>query len=225
MFRKFPLLLLLLALALVQAQTPTTARFASVFDNPQVAVYSLDLQPRARAAAFQGTHDVLWVALNDASVTFVRRDQSNAADLNTGDVRFFPEFQLASVTNGGTASAKGVLIEIKARGGVPSCGCSAAVERSVCGCGGGHLPPLWALGFGSITLGGTTLRAGQSFLGSSFRDDMLLVAVTDVELKDDAASEASEIRLAPGEVRWLPAAAHQFRNVATQPARFVTVEF
>ena len=224
MFRKFPLLLILIAL-LLQAQTPATARFSSVFENPQVAVYSLELAPHTRAAAFQGTHDVIWVALNDGSVTFAGRERSNTVDLNSGDVRFFPGFQLASLANGGTANAKGVLVEIKSRGGVPNCGCNAEVERSICGCGGGHLPALWALGFGSITLGGTTLKAGQSFLGSSFRDDMLLVAVTDVVLKDDAASESTEIRLASGEARWLPAAAHQFRNLGTQPARFVTVEF
>lgn len=225
MFRKFPLLLLLLEITLLQAQTPAPARFTSVFENSHVAVYSLDLAPRTRAAVFQGTHDVIWLELNDASVTFAGRDHSSTADLSTGDVRFFPEFQLASMANAATANAKGVLIEIKSRGGTLNCGCSAAVERSVCGCGGGHLPELWALGLGGITLGGTTLRAGQSFLGSSVRDDMLLVAVTALDLKDEAASDASEIRLAAGEARWLPAAAHQFRNLGAQPARFVTVEF
>jgi hypothetical protein len=224
MLRKFPAGLLLSAIALV-AQLPNEARFTPVFENSQVAVYSLELPARHRASAFQGTHDVIWLALNDATVSFAGRDRSSAAELKTGDVRFFPEFQLASVSNTGGVAAKGVLIEIKARGDMPACGCSAAVERSVCGCGGGHLPALWALGFGKITLGGTTLRAGQSFLGSSYRDDMLLVAVTDLDLKDDAASQAAEIRLAAGEAKWIPAGAHQFRNVASEGARFVTVEF
>jgi hypothetical protein len=225
MFRKFSLGLLLGALAL-SAQTPNEGRFTLVLENSQVAVYSLELPARNRVAAFQGTHDVVWLALNDANVSFAGRDRSTAVDLKTGDARFFPEFQLASVSNGGGVTAKGVLIEIKARGEMPACGCSAAIERSVCGCAGGaHLPALWALGFGKITLGGTTLRAGQAFLGSSYRDDMLLVAVTDLDLKDDAAPQATEIRLAAGEARWLPAAAHQFRNLAGEGARFVTVEF
>jgi hypothetical protein len=226
MLRKFPLGLLLGAIALA-AQLPNEARFTPVFENSQVAVYSLELPARNRATAFQGTHDVIWLALNDATVSFAGRDRSSAADLKTGDVRFFPEFQLASLANGGAIAAKGVLIEIKARGEMPACGCVAAVERSVCGCGGGggHLPALWALGFGKITLGGTTLRAGQSFLGSSYRDDMLLVAVTDLDLKDDVAPQAPGIRLSAGEARWIPAGPHQFRNVASEGARFVTVEF
>jgi hypothetical protein len=225
MFRKFSLGLLLGAIALV-AQAPNESRFTLVLENPQVAVYSLELPARNRAAVFQGTHDVVWLALNDAALSFSAHDRSTAVDFKTGDVRFFPEFQLASVTNGGGVTAKGVLIEIKSRGEMPACGCSAAVERSVCGCGGGgHLPALWALGFGKITLGGTTLRAGQSFVGSSYRDDMLLVAVTDLDLKDDAAPQSVAIRLAAGEAKWIPAGAHQFRNVASEGARFVTVEF
>lgn len=226
MSRKLPLGLLLLGAVVLPAQTATEARFASVLDNPQVAVYSLELPARARAAAFQGTHDVIWLALNDATVIFGGHDRSDTVDLKTGDVRFFPEFRLASVSNGAGASARGVLIEIKPRGDMTACGCSGAVERSVCGCAGsGHLPALWALGFGKITLGGTTLRAGEAFLGPSYRDDMLLVAVSDLDLKDDAAPQPAEIRLAAGEARWLPAAAHQFRNVASAGARFVTVEF
>lgn len=226
MSRKFPLGLLVLGAMALSGQTSTEARFASVFDNPQVAVYSLQLPPRARAAAFQGTHDVIWVALNDAVVTFAGRDHSDSADLKTGDVRFFPEFQLASISNGGPATARGVLIEIKVRGEMPACGCSGDVERSICGCaGGGHLPALWALGFGKITLGGTTLHAGQSFLGSSYRDEMLLVAVSDLDLKDDASPRPAEVRLAAGQARWFPPAAHQFRNLASEAARFVTVEF
>jgi hypothetical protein len=226
MSRKFPLVLLLLAISWLPAQTPTSARFASVFENPRVAVYSLELPPRFRAAVFQGTHDVFWVSLSEAPVTFAGHDRIETVDMVPGDVRFFPEFQLASVANGGGAPAKGILIELKARGGIPACGCIAAVERSVCGCAGGtHLPALWALGFGGVTLGGTTLTAGQAFLGSSYRDDMLLVAINTIDLKDDAASESTAIHLAAGEARWLPAAAHQFRNLAAHPARFMTIEF
>jgi hypothetical protein len=226
MSRKFPIAILLAAAVALLAQTPTEARFNSVFENSQVAVYSIELPARARAAAFQGTHDVIWLALNDAAVTFSGRERSDTAEMRTGDARFFPEFRLATVSNTESPTAKGVLIAIKARGAVPSCGCGAGVERAVCGCAGGaHLPALWALGFGKITLGGTMLNAGQAFLGSSYRDDMLLVAVTDLDLQDDAAVQPSPIHLAAGEARWFPAAAHQFRNVGSRPARFVTVEF
>ena len=226
MFRKFALAFVLLCAGTASAQAPADARFASVFENPQVAVYSIELPPRSRATVFQGTHDVIWVSLGGGSLTFVRRDRSDAVDFKSGDVRFFREFALKSVSNEGTVAARGILIEIKARGEMPACGCSTPIERSVCGCGeGGHLPELWALGFGKITLGGTTLHAGQAFLGSSYRDDMLMVAVSDLDLKDDAAAQPSEIKLAAGETHWFAAGAHQFRNLAADSARFVTVEF
>lgn len=229
MLRRFAFALLLGAMFAgisLRGQTPSEARFVSVFENSQVAVYSLELPARARATVFQGTHDVLWLAMNDAALTFAAHGRSENADLRIGDVRFFPEFRLASVSNAAGAPARGVLIEIKARGQMPTCGCGSDVERAVCGCAGGnHLPALWALGFGGVTLGGTTLGAGQAFLGSSYRDDMLLVAVSDLVLKDDAAAAPAEIRLAAGETRWLPAAAHQFRNIGEASARFVTVEF
>ena len=225
MCRKFWLGLLLGAIAL-WAQPAPEARFTSVLDNPQAAVYSLELPARSRAVVFQGTHDVIWLALNDATIAFSGHDRSTSAELKRGDVRFFSAFQLASLSNAGAVTAKGVLVELKVRGDMPACGCGAAIERSVCGCAGGaHLPALWALGFGKITLGGTTLDARESFLGSSYRDDMLLVAVTDVDLKDDAAAQPAEIRLASGEALWVPAGSHQFRNLASGKARFVTVEF
>ena len=226
MFRKSAGLAAFFCAIVAAAQTPREARFTPVFENAQVAVYSLELPARARATVFQGTHDVMWIALNDSSVRFARHERSDVAELKTGDVRFFPEFQLTAMTIEHGDLAKGILVEVKTRGGMNACGCSAAVERSVCGCNDpGHLPPLWALGFAKITLGGTTLRGGQSFLGSSYRDDMLMIAVSDVALKDDAATQSTEIRLTAGEARWIPAGAHQFRNLSDNAARFVTVEF
>jgi hypothetical protein len=226
MFPKLAAGLLLFCAFAASAQAPAEARFASVFENPQVAVYSIELAPRSHATVFQGTHDVIWIALSGGSLNFARRDRNGAVDLKFGDVRFFREFELKSVSNELTMPARGVLIEIKARGAMPGCGCSTPIERAVCGCGeGGHLPELWALGFGRVTLGGTTLHAGQSFLGSSFRDDMLMVAVSDVDLKDDAAAQPAEIKLAAGETHWFASGAHQFRNLGTDSARFVTIEF
>ena len=226
MFRTPALALVLLCAVIACAQTPPESRFASVFENPQVAVYSIELAPRSHATVFQGTHDVIWLSLHDGPLTFARRDRSQPVDLKSGDVRFFREFELKTVSNERSMPVRGILIEIKQRGAMPSCGCSTPSERAVCGCGeGGHVPELWALGFGKITLGGTTLHGGQAFLGSSFRDDMLMVAVSDLALKDDAAAQPTEVKLAAGEAHWFAAGAHQFRNLATDSARFITVEF
>jgi hypothetical protein len=210
-------------------QARRDVRFENVFENPQVAVFTLELPEHGRAAVYQGTHDVIWLALNDAGVNFVRRDRSVPAVLAAGDVRFFPAFQLTAVSNDKGATARGVLIELKTRGLVSSgCDCGTVTERTVCGCAGAsHLPDLWALALGQVTLGGTTLKAGDGFQGSSFREAMLLVAISDLNLRDAAAAEGNDagIRLAPGQAQWIPAGAHQLRNLGTATAKFLTVEF
>ena len=225
------LLLLIPACALgARAQAATEARFASLFENQDVAAFSLELPARSRATVYQGTHDVIWLALNDGTVNFVRRGKSAGEALATGDVRFFPAFQLSVVSNDQARPARGVLIQLKARGlANGGCGCGAATESAICGCpNAAHLPELWALALGQITLGGTTLRASEGFRGSNHRDNMLMVAITDLELRDDVAAVESPdgaFSLAAGQARWIPAGAHQFRNTGGSTARFLTIEF
>ena len=212
--------------ALALAQSTTEARFTPVFENAEVAVFSLELPERSRATVYQGTHDVIWLALNDASVNFGHREGSDAASLHAGDTRFFSAFRLASISNDrGNPSARGVLIELKTRGLASSgCACGTATERALCGCpGAGHMPELWAFSLGQVTLGGTLLRTGESFQGSSYRNNMLLVAVTALDLRDQAAESA--VRLDAGQARWIPAGPHQFQNLGSAAARFLTVEF
>jgi hypothetical protein len=60
---------------------------------------------------------------------------------------------------------------------------------------------------------------------------MLLVAVTDLDLQDEAkgAVEAESyspaIRLKAGDAAWVAGGHHQFKNVGSTQARFVTLEF
>src|SRR5207302_1482558 len=101
-------------------------------------------------------------------------------------------------------------------------------ERAVCGClGSNRLPPLWALVVGQLTFAGTRLEGGQSFASAARRDDMLLVAVTAVELRDDSAADPehdASYHLSPGESAWIPAGRHRFQNTSDAATRFVTIE-
>jgi len=227
-FRALAIVALAAALA---AQTSREARFETRLENEQIEVYWLDLPARAHARVFQNTHDVIWIALNDGEATFSRslHDDVHSA-FRSGDVRLFTSFQVETVTNPGDTPLHAAVVQFKRRGLVSSgCGCSGEAERAVCGCAGAaHLPSLWALAVGQLTLAGTRLDAGQAFASSARRDDMLLVAVTPLQMRDISAADtenAGDVRLAPGEAVWLKAGRHRFQNTGDSALRFVTIEF
>jgi hypothetical protein len=206
-------------------QAPAT-RFDSLLENKQVSVFSLDLPHGRRASVFQNTHDVIWIALNSARVTMADRNgDTTAISFQSGDARFFPSFRTVSIANDGGDNFRGVLIEMKQRGLASSCDCDGAVEKAVCGCArAAPLPRMWAVGIGSVVLGGTTLAPGESFQRTANRGDTLLVAVTALSLVDEAATGA-RIDLRSGEVRWIQRGVHKFRNTGSAPARYITLEF
>lgn len=218
--------------AIATAQSPREARYRPVLDNAAVAVYDLDLPAGFHAPSLQNEHDVLWIGLNEAGITFRDSDHKEAeVHFRPGDVRFFRSFATEAVLNHGGGTFRGVLLELKSRATAADCRCGGEVERSVCGCGqGSPLPMLWAVALRNITVAGTTLSAGQSLLGTVPRGDTVLVAVTAVALRDDPGSEGDSappavIQLQPGGAVWLAAGLHRLKNVGAADARFVTLEF
>ena len=212
------------------AQSGSEARFQATFENDRASAFILELAPHQHAQIYQFSHDTVWLALSDAAVSFTQNQQtSTKVQFKTGDTRFFASFQAKSVVNDGATNFRAVLVEIKGRGlASGGCGCLGEVEKAVCGCvNSGHLPELWAVGIGQLTLGGTTLPANEGFRAASPRDDMLLVAITDVALRDEAsdAAEPPVTHLKSGEVAWVKEGRHRLRNVGEQVARFVTLEF
>ena len=223
-----PLAVLLLAPLVVWGQGPRDARYRPVFHNDAVAVYRLELPPGFHAPSLQNQHDVVWVALDAATLTFMDSDQrKKAVRFAAGDVRFFRSFTTESLVNDGEATFRGVLVQLNQRTSSGSCPCDSDVEKTVCGCPGGQdLPDLWALALRNVTLAGTTLAAGQGFARGVPRGDMLLIALTAVDLRDetDAARPPAIIQLQAGEAAWIAAGRHRLRNVGNAAARFVTVE-
>jgi len=224
---------LLLSLVIVAAisavpQTLSESRYRLLFDNDYVSAFALELPPRSKAQVYQNTHDVLWVSVADAEIQAVGDEGSSIRlDLRPGDARFFRSFHLNSLVNNAGAATRGVLVELKKRSLTSgACGCGEKVENSVCGCRGqGHLPAYWALGVGTVVIGGTTLEAGQSYLRAARRDDTLLVAVTGLQLRDEALEGSSEIKIGEGDVFWVAEGVHKFRNTGEKAARFVSIEF
>jgi len=215
------------ALFAVSAAAPSHSagvRFEPIFENRQVSVYSLDLPPSHRTNVFQNTHDVFWIALQPGKVTMFDRDgQPSNVTFASGDTRYFAPFHLATAANNSADTFHAILVELKQRGTASSCDCDSVAQRVVCGCDrNSSLPPMWAVALGRIVAGGTTLAPGQAFRRTSERADTLLVAISGLHLFDDAAHIS--ISLTPGQVIWLSAGAHNLRNLAPVPARYVTLE-
>lgn len=221
--------------ALAIAQSSAEGKYQSELENDVVAVYQLDLQPHASAAVFQSAHDTFWLSLNAASVSFARSSSGTLdIEFQPGDTRFLPSFETKLLTNTGNTNFRAVMIALKARGLISDgCSCTGNTGKTVCGCkGAAHLESLWALSLGNVTLAGTTLAAGEAFRSAALRDDMLLVAVTDLELQDEAkpgteseSASGSVIHLRSGDASWIAGGHHQFKNVGSSSARFVTLEF
>jgi hypothetical protein len=222
------LVLLLISDGLAQSGAQ---KYESVFENDVVAVYRLELSAEASIAPVQSSRDSFWVALNDSAVTFSLQQGSAPAQLQAGDVRFFPSFATKLLINSGTALFRGVLIVLKPRALISGdCECTGNTAKAVCGCkGAGHLESLWALNMGSVTLAGTQLSAGEAFRAAAQRDDMLLVAITEIDLEDAVATEADPmnrlVHLKAGDATWIKGGSHRFKNVGSAPAKFVTFEF
>jgi hypothetical protein len=86
------------------------------------------------------------------------------------------------------------------------------------------------LNLGEVTLAGTTLAADEGFRSAAPRDDMLLVAITDLELRDEIgiAGEIGEqptLRLQSGQSVWIKAGRHQWKNTGSKAGKFVSFEF
>lgn len=72
----------------------------------------------------------------------------------------------------------------------------------------------------TIAAGGQTERHTENY-------DRLLVAVSDLKLREEATGQAAaELAMKAGDVQWVPrGATHAVTNVGTGPATFITLEF
>src|SRR6185312_113608 len=222
------LLALLFIAPLATAQTTAAGKFETTFQNDLVVVHGAELRAHQSSPNVESAHDTFWIALNEGTLSFVAGNSAHTdVQFATGDTRFFPSFDVNSVSNVGQSPLGIVLIALKPRALIGNaCDCSGASAKFVCGCKGAtHLEHLWALGLGNVTLAGSMLAAGESFRSAPERDDMLLVAVTNLELQDEALEIDKPITLNAGEATWIRSGRHQFKNIGAAPARFVTVEF
>jgi hypothetical protein len=224
------LLLLLLSFSAV-AQTVSQAKYESTFDNDIVSVYKLDLPSRSSVSAFQSGHDSFWLSLTGATVRFSRQQGSVVAEFKPGDARYFPSFETKLLTNIGNTEFRAVMVTLKPRALVSNgCECTGNTGKTICGCkDASHLESLWAFSMGDVTLAGTSLAPDEAFRAAAVRDDMLLIAIGDIELRDEGGSGSemmpTSMHLKSGDAVWIKGGRHRFRNIGSGTAKFVTLEF
>jgi hypothetical protein len=205
-------------------QRAPLAAFELVLSNPRAAVFDLRLPDHAQAPLFQNTHDLLLIALGELRLSLVRASgDGEAVALAAGDVRWLPRYRFKSLVNESGAEVRAMMVDMKSDAGA-RCECSGEVEKALCGCEPRHLPALWAFATGPVTVAGTTLARAGSWWGPTARGDTLLVAITQVDLREPGPS-VNVIHLKPGEAYWLARGTHRLTNAAETPARFVSVEF
>ncbi|HEU5451088.1 MAG TPA: hypothetical protein VFU76_03835 [Terriglobales bacterium] len=209
------------------AQSAKEARYQELLDNNIIHVDSIEIPPGFHAPVFQNTHDVIWIAVDGAALTF-RPPEGEPLEISfhAGDVRLLRSFAVRQVVNRGSTPARSVIVQLKARGVLsPGCYCSGSVEKAVCGCGGAPaLPDVWAVVVGNITLSEATFQPGEGYRHGTRRDDSLLVAVSPAVVQDSMAG-ADPFTMKAADVKWLPAGIHQLRNAGDAPAKLVTIEF
>lgn len=207
---------------------PSLGKFNLLLANRIVEVFALELPPASHVRLAQNMYDVVVIALEDSKLTVVpAQGEVEQALLSSGEVRVLRRFRARELANDTGVKARYILVALKSHGvEAGECGCSGDVEKRICGCSAEHLPQLWALSIGGCTLAGTALPPGQGFVGATYRDDSLLVAVTQAQLQDEhAGGTGALLTLAPGQVEWLGRGQRQFKNVGGHTARFITIEF
>ena len=229
-----PRLLITVLLLTTSVFAQTSANYHLKLQNDLVAVYDLDLPSRSSVPTLESAHDNIWIALTSGGASFSLQQGKSDIQFEPGDARFFPSFETKLVTNAGTANLRAVVVALKPHGLISNgCECTGKTGKTVCGCkGGSHLEPLWAFTLGDVTLAGTSLGPGEAFRGAAVRDDMLLVAITNITLRDEATNTPDRelvpgpiMNLNSGDAVWIKGGRHELKDVSAEPARFVTVEF
>lgn len=214
------------------AQGASSAHYESILQNARVQVFRLTLPPGARSPVYLANHDQVWIALTDSELELRSgAHHSERVGFRLGDTRFIRRGSVSALTQNSARDAELIVAVINERDHESAaCDCTGNIAQMVCGCGRtGELPPLWAVAVGNMTLAGITLNAGQTYPEPVDRNDMLLVAITPLSLRDlrdnSGARNVKEWKLNSGEAAWIPAGRHRFANAADAPGRFVTLEF
>jgi quercetin dioxygenase-like cupin family protein len=215
-----------------------------VFKNKKVRVFSVEVPPQASTLLHSHRHDYVFVILGDSEVTNERQGEKAAVlRLNDGDVRFSHGGFAHLVRNRMDRPFRNVAIEVlkPVRGIIrlATCDVDEGIECGFCNISAagqqkcewpGELDTLPELEKKEPAYGVyqfvVHLQPGATTGMHTHTTDHLLVAVSDLELKDEGKGKAPEtLRMKAGEVRWVKGGfTHSLTNLG-KPAWWVSFEF
>jgi len=195
-----------------------------VLENGCVKVFRVEVPPGVETLLHHHARDYAFVNLGESETTNqVPGQPAVDSQARDGDVHLVKAPLTHKVRNRGVTLYRNVVAEIvatqpqkPAAAGSPACGARAAGVTS-------------KLLFETevVRAWETRLDPGATPPRHEHQHDYLLVAVSEVELRDDVESqEPRTIRQKPGEVAWVEAPrTHTLTNLSCRPARFVILEF
>jgi len=251
---KSPLLFSLVLCACAAAQTaPTTAPVEItaepfhhlVLKNRKVRVFSVDVPPKAATLLHRHKNDYVFVILGESVVRNERQgEKPGELRLNDGDVRFSKGGFAHIARNLGEAPFRNVTIEVRkpARGIIrlATCDVNEGIECGFCDISAegqqkcewpGDMQALPELEKKEQDYGVyqsvVHLQPASTTGMHTHKADHLVVAVSDLEMKNEVQGKAAEtLRMKAGEVRWVKGGmTHSLTNLGRQPAWFVSFEF
>ena len=216
-----------------------------VLKNRTVRVFQVEVPPKASTLLHRHRYDYVFVTLGGAELRNERQGEKPAElRLNDGDVRFTKGGFAHLARNLGDAPFRNVTIEVlrPARGIVrlATCDINEGIECGFCSISPqgkqkcdwpGATEALPELEKKEQDYGVyqfvVHLQPGSTTGMHTHKVDQLLVAVSDLELKNEVQGKPAELlHLKAGEVRWVKGGVtHSLTNLAKQPAWFVTFEF
>ncbi len=216
-----------------------------VLKNRKVRVFAVEVPPKAATLLHRHRSDYVFVTLGESVVRNERQGEKPAElRLNDGDVRFSKGGFAHIARNLGDSPFRNVTLEVRkpARGIVrlATCDVNEGIECGFCDVSAegkqkcewpGDMNVLPELEKKEQDYGVYQsvihLQPASTTGMHSHKTDHLVVAVSDLELKNEVQGKAPEtLRMKAGEVRWVKGGfTHSLTNLGKQPAWFVSFEF
>ena len=216
-----------------------------VLKNKKVRVFSVEVPPKASTLVHRHKNDYVFVTLGDSEVRNLRQGEKPVdLRLSDGDVRFTKGGFAHAARNLSDAPFRNVTIEVlkPARGivSLATCDVTEGIECGFCNItpegtqkcdwpGDMHALPELEKKEDDYAVYQFTLHLepGATTGMHSHKGDHLVVAVSDLELKNEVQGKPEEtLRMKSGEVRWVKGGfTHSLTNMGKRPAWWVSFEF
>ena len=198
-----------------------------VFENEYVRVFDVIVAPRASTLIHRHNHDYLFVTLGDSDLVNARVGEKPAPlQLKDGEVRFTPgNFAHAAINNSDRPFHNTTIELLKLSTNVKTCTESCTVSAPCNGSSTTICLSETRLSSDQWTISMVTIPPGETFY-SRHPGQFLLVAVSYIDLGWGASDVIFPFNRKPGGFDWTHAGFQgQMINHASQPARFVVLEF